>query len=146
MDKDITPDAMKEILDKITGPEGIQSLRTEVRNSITNREHLKSKIDGEINAFKNMLRLLDVLVVKWGLENPNQTPQENTHTETVQKISDEFSKEKEKRIKDGKCLYKASPTAGDGKWCQRKLRTKAEKEAGYCKTHMRELGLLGDEE
>lgn len=136
---DYSPEQAKEILEKITGPEGLAALSAEVKRSIENRKVMRSKIDGEIAAFENMSRLLEILLVKWGLKEGEI---KEKSIEEPKKVND-FNEEKEQRIKDNKCLFRSEPNKGK-KWCERKLRTKAEKESGYCKIHMRELGLLED--
>jgi hypothetical protein len=50
----------------------------------------------------------------------------------------EFEKEVERRKAEGVCTFKSRISEG-GKWCEKKLRSKAQKESGYCKSCMEEV-------
>lgn len=142
-----TPEEAQKILSQLRGPDGIPAFRAAVAEELEKRKTIIVAVQGEIKAYTTVLRLIDTLA---GLANgqpqgdptvyPRDASQDPVLYGAVPDEADAHVVEREERVKDGRCLYKAPSTEG-GKWCARKLRTKAEKEIGYCKTHAEHLGI-----
>lgn len=144
MSDDMTPERAMEIVDQIQGPDGIAALEEELQKAADNRMRQITALTGEINAFKTTKRMLQALRNRWGLPHamlkpPASTPSspEASAPPATAPAPDKALKE---RIAKGLCTFKAFKTK---KWCRRKLKTKAEKECGYCRIHMDELGIGG---
>lgn len=139
---DMTPDKAMEIIAKITGPQGLDCFSDEIEKAITGRRSQIDAINGEIHAYKTVLRIISSLKVQWGLiedakkepvaEEPQAPSNKSVQLDTVLK----------RRLLDHKCTYRAFDTK---KWCERPLKTKEEQSSGYCRIHMQELQLIPED-
>lgn len=139
----MTPEKALEIVSNLQGEEGIVALQEELEKHIKNRGLQIASLQGEINAFKTIIRTLSAISKRWGVVESEEVT--DKVSEKIEENSQEntFSKEVAERIKENKCSYKAARSNG-GKWCRRKLKTKKEKEHGYCSVHLKELNIEED--
>jgi hypothetical protein len=135
--QEFTPEEAVEIVSKLQGPEGLGALGDELQNLISQRHRQIDALHAEIKAFTVVQRTIKVMKKRWGLE-PGGATTEAEEIAGAEPQADTVDPETMQRIEDGLCIFKSRETK---KWCQRKLLTKKEKECGYCKTHMAELGL-----
>ena len=145
MSEEMTSEKALDIIQKLQGPEGLGTFSDELDKAIQGKKSQLAMLQGEIAAFTTVKRLLNTLQVRWGLTTPTQEgsrtatpapPQEQTENPP----SSPFDSEVTKRLKEGKCTYKARRSDG-GKWCERTLSSKEEKACGYCEIHMGVVGI-----
>lgn len=132
----ISPTKAKEILDNITGPNGLIKAVADLSKREKDIRTQISVLTGELNGMIKSRKLLERLAREWGLDAVPATDVDNTtHPESTGGDDDP---ELKRLISEGKCKYRDKDTK---KWCQRVLKTKKEKEAGYCTVCMNRIGL-----
>lgn len=123
----------------LANEESCQAFEADLDKFEKNLQQQISVIQGQMQA---------VSVVKRLLKAHKQVRTTNTETKEKEEYTPITSKEDEerlKRLKNNSCTFKdRKPPHGTGKWCGRKLRSKKEKEAGYCSIHQKTLGLIKD--
>lgn len=153
---ELTPEKALEVATAVTGKDGIAALRRQVEEDIGQAQKGLAALQVQIGYAKNVLRHISALEVQAGLREPptappTQQPQAepspsqkkgappNVTAGDVQKAGAMIlPPEVVERITKGLCVFKAQKTK---KWCARKLRSKRQKETGYCQVHMTELGM-----
>lgn len=130
-------DKFKSLADE----EACQAFEADLDKFEKNLQQQISVIQGQMQA---------VAVVKRLLKAHKQVRTTNTETREKEEYTPIASKEDEerlKRLKNNSCTFKdRKPPHGTGKWCERKLRSKKEKENGYCTIHQKVLGLEDPED
>jgi len=144
----MTSERAMEIVEKIQGPEGYVALVDEINTAIQQRTTQIAGLTGEINALKMVRRLIGAMNRRIGLEGDIATEAPDTRraegaaegivSQQAVEAAQRSQAEIKERIAAKKCTFKAQKTK---KWCARTLRSKAEQECGYCRTHMSEVGL-----
>lgn len=132
--------SLKNQLAKTSGPEGILALRAVIQNGLQEKKNERCRLDGDIRTHQQILNMLDRLssvyadkIPDGAIDKAAESLEENQ--QPVEK--NPMDLELERRTKEGLCCYRGK----DKKWCQRSLKTKAEKNARYCKIHANELGI-----
>lgn len=135
-DQAISEKEAMEIVSKIQGPEGIFAAADNFNKQIEIAKTQKAAIEAKLVGFKMVVDILNRLAVHWGIQKLDiASPMEAT---APAPSGDHVDKETTERIANGMCLNKDKKTK---KWCNRKLKTKREKDTGYCTTCQVRLGI-----
>ena len=136
----ISPTKAKEILDNITGPNGLIKAVADLSKREKDIRTQISVLTGELNGIIKSRKLLERLAREWGLD---EVPATDVDNNVVPEASGGVDDPELKRlVSEGKCKYRDKDTK---KWCQRILKTKKEKESGYCTTCMNRIGLTSSD-
>lgn len=134
---EMTKEKALEIVANIQGPDGLDALHQELQNLIAGKRQQIATIQGEVQGYAVVQRLLKSLKTRWGL--CGETPQENEGSLPHADIA--FKNEVDSRIKSKLCTFRKRLPNGTKEWCSGKLISVAQHANGYCKEHMLELGL-----
>lgn len=124
----------------IQGPDGLSAFEVDVANLETQLQKQITLAQGQLQGLGIVKRLLAAHKKHWGLGPSLPEPEVVPETPASQEPNP-VEKERLARLAAGNCIHRAR----GGKWCERKLKTKAEQASGYCETHMHEIGLLTSE-
>jgi hypothetical protein len=147
---DMTPDRAMEIVTRIKGPTGIAAAKKEIIQQVENRKIMLVKLQAQIEAYQAFGRTLEALETVWGISVPADKPlpelqQSVAGPSASDEAAKQFQNEVKKRVVEGKCSFK-SPSVEGGGWCARLLKSKLEKQHGYCSIHLHHLGIVKDDE
>lgn len=134
MPDDLTPEQAAQVAVELRGADALKTLKEEIWQAVRNREAQINLIQGELKAYKTVLRIINAI------NTQGAAPPTEPSAPLPPAAPPELSPEVKERIAAGKCSFKAKKSAG-GKWCQRKLKTKIERSCGYCEIHMNALGI-----
>ena len=136
-DTEIDANQAIEIVKNITGRDGL----VKVVADLTQRESVikaqTNMLAGELASIVRMRKMLINLSTKWGLDDVVVDQNNQSDNKEVIKIltqtdiegSSPVDEDTTRRQKEGLCLFKARKSKN---WCSRKLRSKLDKETGYC--------------
>ena len=135
---EMTPEEVINQVRNLSGPETLDALDAKIDSIIQESMIRISSEQSQIKAFQQVKRIISA--VHNVQTRPNQgTSVESGSVERVPaKVPGEpigIEKEGIDRVTKGLCAYKSRHSEG-GKWCQRSLKTKVEKEKGFCSVHL----------
>lgn len=155
---DLTPEKAMEIAASVTGPEGFHILLSTADRSLAALENKQKQLEQQLlqakasaATWEAVKKILQKFADHAGIAGVMSAPQVETNPETGNKeVLTAFDHEVARRRAEGMCVYRDRPSEaakrGEDGWCKRKVRTKAEKQNGYCSVHMTRLGLLPKQE
>jgi hypothetical protein len=91
--------------------------------------------EGEINALKLVKQILEAGGGEVPASGAPKAAPTVVQLDAGRKAVADYKAEIDKRKEEGICTHK-DKMANGGKWCDKKLRGKAQKEAGFCKEHL----------
>jgi hypothetical protein len=145
--------ATKAFSELKNGETGLLGLEAKLLKGIEERKNKLTILQGEVNAFEVVQKIVKAMIVKSGLESIDLTPAP-TSSKSAAKLAEEeapvaeskplskpepmvdplveFNAMKQARAESGLCTYRGR----DKQWCEKKLRGAKQREAGLCKEHM----------
>ena len=142
----IDPDKALEIVKKLSGPEGVIALMEQLNQREHNIRNQISQLGGALAELGAMKRLILGVASRWGLEGlPGTAPAPQPSSENLPTATPPSDDKAllAKRIAEGFCTFKSIETK---RFCDRALRSKKEQACGYCKPHMKVVGIPDDSE
>lgn len=134
----VSHDDAIDIVKKITGKDGLVAVVEGTNKVIDGLLAQRIAIDNKLAAQRMLLQLLIRLAKVWGVDKI--VIGEEEVPEPVSPVSDDaLDPETKDRMVKGLCLNKEQETK---QWCKRLLKTKQEKDVGYCKQCQVRLGMI----
>jgi hypothetical protein len=134
-EKAITEMEAMDIVSKIQGPEGIFAAAETFKKQIESTKAQKAMLEAKLVGYHTVVTILERLSVHWGIKKldiPHAVGAEPAPS------GNHVDKETTERIAKSMCIHKDRKTK---KWCSRKLKSKKEKENGYCRICQVRLGM-----
>ena len=119
----ITEKEAMDIISKIQGTEGIFAAAEKFKQQIESAKSQKANIEARLVGYNMVVEILNRLAIHWGIKKLDLPVPLKPNDAALSENG--VSKETTDRIAKGQCLYKDKQSK---KWCNRRLKTKKEKE------------------